>query len=305
MEIKIYADIIFLINWMMDFFILWIVAKIMKKPVSSSRILIGAALGAALHAAILFLPYLHRTYNILGFLALAMIMIMATFQPKGFKEFLKLLFTLHIIAFGLGGTAIALFYYTNLGLILSQSFTQGIQNFPVHILFFATLISYVFLKVGYYWISRHLKNKSYYLIRIYFNGHQVDANALVDTGNNLYDPLTSAPVIIVEFDAVKKILPDSMQFLFLERQESNLERITETLEKSQEACLKIRMIPFSSLGTPNGMLIGFKPDHVEVLAKKEATVSKEVIVGIYNHSLSPDNTYQALLHPDMIAYDIA
>jgi len=300
MEIKIYADVIFLVNWIMDFFILWVVAKLMRKSVSSHRILIGAGIGALLHGILFFIPFLHRMYNVLGFLALAMIMIAFTFQPKGFKEFFNLTIALHLIAAAIGGTAVALFYYTNLGVILTKSVYRGIQDFPVHILLLSTILSYALLKLGSYWITKHIKNKAYYPIRIYFNGHTVDANALVDTGNSLYDPLTQTPVIIVEFIALEHFLPDSIRFLFLEKKENNLQIVTQTLEDSQEECLKIRMIPFSSLGTPNGMLIGFKPDQVDIISKKEVTVSKEVIIGIYNHTLSSDNTYQALLHPDII-----
>jgi stage II sporulation protein GA (sporulation sigma-E factor processing peptidase) len=65
------------------------------------------------------------------------------------------------------------------------------------------------------------------------------------------------------------------------------------------------VIPFSSLGTPNGMLLGFKPDQVEILEKDDTIkVLQDVVIGIYNQRLSRDNKYQALLHPD-IFHEIA
>ncbi|MDK2789208.1 MAG: hypothetical protein PWP07_2453, partial [Epulopiscium sp.] len=57
---------------------------------------------------------------------------------------------------------------------------------------------------------------------------------------------------------------------------------------------------FSSLGMPNGMLVGFRPDQVEVIEHDNtSTVLKDVVIGIYNQRLSKDNRYQALLHPDI------
>ncbi|NLP46286.1 MAG: sigma-E processing peptidase SpoIIGA [Epulopiscium sp.] len=297
---KVYADILFLINWIMDFFILWVVSKLMKKSIPSRRIIIGAGIGALLHGAMFFLPYLHRVYNVLGFFALAMIMVTFTFRPITGREFLNLLIALHVIAVAIGGMAVALFYYTKVGFILRKNIVHGIQDFPIHILLLAIIISYILLKITYFWISRYVKSKTYYPICIYFNGYKVHVNALMDTGNSLYDPLTHIPVIIVEFITLQKFLPESLQFLFMEKQEDNLEIVTKILEESQEEQLKIRMIPFSSLGTPNGMLIGFKPDYVDICFKKGVAVSKEVVIGIYNHTLSSDNTYQALLHPDII-----
>ncbi|MBZ4667939.1 MAG: Sporulation factor SpoIIGA, partial [Defluviitaleaceae bacterium] len=45
-QIEIYADVVFFLNLVMDYFILWIVSKIIKKKVSFKRLLLGAFLGA-------------------------------------------------------------------------------------------------------------------------------------------------------------------------------------------------------------------------------------------------------------------
>jgi stage II sporulation protein GA (sporulation sigma-E factor processing peptidase) len=65
----------------------------------------------------------------------------------------------------------------------------------------------------------------------------------------------------------------------------------EEIEKS------IRMIPFKSLGTENGMLIGFKPDTVEVTKENEILKLSDVVVGIYNFSLTKNGDYHGLLSP--------
>jgi stage II sporulation protein GA (sporulation sigma-E factor processing peptidase) len=60
------------------------------------------------------------------------------------------------------------------------------------------------------------------------------------------------------------------------------------------------MIPFASIGSQNGMLFGFRPDEVEVISEDKTDTFKDVVVGIYNFSLSAEGKYQGLLNPEMI-----
>ncbi len=48
------------------------------------------------------------------------------------------------------------------------------------------------------------------------------------------------------------------------------------------------------------MLIGFKPDNVLVYNDKYCKDIKEIIIAIYNKSLSKTGDYRALLHPDIV-----
>jgi len=63
---------------------------------------------------------------------------------------------------------------------------------------------------------------------------------------------------------------------------------------------RFRLIPFTSLGKENGMLIGFRPDYIEVGENAEKKGITDVIIGIYNRALSKNNNYSALLSPELI-----
>ncbi len=59
---------------------------------------------------------------------------------------------------------------------------------------------------------------------------------------------------------------------------------------------KLKFIPFSSLGKQNGMLLGIKADYV--IIKNENDEEKkvnEIIIGIYNKSLTKRGEYRALM----------
>ena len=58
---------------------------------------------------------------------------------------------------------------------------------------------------------------------------------------------------------------------------------------------RLRCIPFSSLGKQNGMLLGIKADGIEVDFEEEKKCSKDVIIGVYDKSLTKKGEYRALI----------
>ena len=63
---------------------------------------------------------------------------------------------------------------------------------------------------------------------------------------------------------------------------------------------RLKVIPFSSLGKQNGMLLGIKAEEV-VIKNEEGDETKEnMIIGIYNKSLTKRGEYRALLGIELI-----
>lgn len=81
----------------------------------------------------------------------------------------------------------------------------------------------------------------------------------------------------------------------LSNQISNLEEIIAQLSGSSWVT-RFRIIPYQALGTENGILIGFKPDNVLIFNNECHKYIKEIIIAIYNKSLSKTGDYKALLH---------
>lgn len=304
-QIEIYADIVFFLNFIMDYFILCIVSKIIKEKINKRRLLFGAFLGALLYCLMIFIPIFRNTYNIIGIIILPMIPLMITYKTKCFRKLIKIFILFHGTAFALGGAGIAMFYYLNISEMIKNSLNFSMNDFPIVLLIVSSIFSYFIIKLILFWVRKFSNKKGMlYEIKIYYEGMKIDAFALMDTGNSLYDPFSQSPVIVVEFSSVKIFLPDTIQKLFKENKENDLNLLTQSITKSQIRS-KIRMIPFSSLGTPNGMLLGFRPDQVEIIEKDDTIkILKDVVIGIYNQRLSYDNKYQALLHPD-IFHEIA
>ena len=58
---------------------------------------------------------------------------------------------------------------------------------------------------------------------------------------------------------------------------------------------KIKVIPFSSLGKQNGMLLGIKGKNLKLNYKDEEKTIDKVIIGIYDKSLTKRGEYRSLL----------
>ena len=122
---------------------------------------------------------------------------------------------------------------------------------------------------------------------------------MLDTGNMLKDPISDMPVIIVQ----KKVLKDILPSIILD----NLTKIVggdvpkEVYnDESLQYITKFRLIPFSSIGKENGILLGFKAGKIQMEQEDIKKEMDNVIIGIYENNLSKRNEYNALIGLDLL-----
>ncbi len=101
---------------------------------------------------------------------------------------------------------------------------------------------------------------------------------MIDTGNQLTEPLTGQPVSIVEEAAVRKLLEDGW-----------------------EAQRGFYLIPYHSIGKDKGWMKGVLIDRMSVgKGERRAVISKPVLA-LYNGTISAGGQYQMILHPQHAA----
>ncbi len=298
---QIYADVVCLINFVMDIFIFFIVSKVCRIKASFLRLISGASVMAALYCVLIFTKEFNIFYNIFGAMVILMVGVVISFNPKRLKQFATLILMSHIVAFSLGGIGFALYYFTDISNIVGNMVGFAVKDFPIKILIFSTCTFYILIKLCYGFINRTVINKQmFYTVRIHYAKNDVTFNALLDTGNTLRDPVSNSPVIIAEFNAVKGFLPDNVKVIFYENRENDLYLLAGTVTES-DFWTRIRMIPFASIGKQNGMLCGFRPDKVEIINDDNVMILNNAIIGIYNFSLTSDGKYQGLLGAEAIS----
>lgn len=55
-----------------------------------------------------------------------------------------------------------------------------------------------------------------------------------------------------------------------------------------------KVVPYTSLGKENGMILGFKPDYIKVY-EEETHLRNDIVIGIYDGQLSRVNLYTSLI----------
>lgn len=301
MKPVVYIDILFIVNLIINYILLWTTAKVSKCRASSLRLIIGSALGA-LYAVVIFFPKFEIYYTAIAKFIFSMLLVAVTFNIERVARFIKVLSILYVVSFAFGGAALALFYFTNIGAFLGVFLSNGVIyfNLPWKTLAVSGIIAYLAIRISIFAVQARINKKNMYIpIYIIFDNKSTCINALIDTGNSLYDPISQSPVIIVEFQAIRSLLPEDVQEIFDKYSDDNLGLVSSIMSNS-EWVSRFRLIPFTSLGKENGMLIGFKPDEVEIIEDDVKKDLRDIIIGVYNKKLSNNDKYKALLHPELI-----
>lgn len=130
-------------------------------------------------------------------------------------------------------------------------------------------------------------------IKVVIDKKETYIKAIIDTGNFLKEPITKVPVVVIQKDSLKDLIPE----LILE----NIEKIINGEEINLGQWIsKVRIIPFTSLGKENGILLGIKADKILIENEDKTVFNDNVIVGIYNGTLSKVGKYQALIGLEMM-----
>ncbi len=297
---EIYLDILLLENLVINYLILYVTAKFSKLRVSTLRLFAGAAVGA-LYVIFIILQPVKIYYTTFAKILLSFFIIAITFSPRKVLPFLKTLVIFYISTFIFAGAALAFLFFNQQGGFVRNGIVYVFGQSKWSLIFFSLVTVGIIIKIFMEVIqSRITRDKLLIPVKIAFDNRIIGLAALVDTGNSLKDPLTNLPVMVVEFKALEELLPTEIRSIFENSKENDLNCVTATISTSKWFS-RFRLIPFSSLGKENGMLIGFKPDFIEVGEEEEKRDIKNVIVGIYNRSLSRNEKYKALLGPDLVA----
>lgn len=215
------------------------------------------------------------------------------FGSRGIKEFLREILIFYLTSFTFGGVTFALLYFISPGNILFENGAL-VGTYPLKMILIGGLIGFFIIIISFKSIKNKLSKKDMLCnISIVFEEGKVDVNAIVDTGNFLKEPITGKPVIIVEKDVLKNAIPVDI----LENMQAIINGTKEIEEKYMS---KIRLIPFSALGTEKGLLLGIKPENFYINYQGKIVENKKVIVGLYNKKLSRNNKYNALVGLDIV-----
>lgn len=288
----IYLDVIFLENLILNFLILYAVGIETKSKVKFVRIVVSSVVGSA-YTVLLYMINNDFFHSIIMKILLSLVMNYIAYKTNKIKEILKKIVYFYLTSFVFGGGALALIYVVNTGKI---SIHNGVISgkYTLLTIMIGVIVSFIVIIISFKLIKNKITKKDLVCnIKIIVNDKQIQTKALIDTGNFLKEPITNIPVIVAEHKLLKNIISDEI----LENIENilggDLKNISETTKN--EYLSKMKIIPFSSLGKQNGILLGIKAQEAIIEQNEETKKIKKVIIGLYNKKISYKGEYHALI----------
>lgn len=270
----------------MDFLTLFLCAKLLHLPLRAWKTALAASIGGIYGVAALFF-HAGTIWNLLWNLSVAALMSWIAFSPKKLTHFCKSLFLFYGIGFLLGGSMTALYHLCNHYLEENRIFLFGnyetLQSSPslVLILTLAALSALLAMLVGRLFTQSATQQTARLWIKI--EETTLECDARVDSGNLLCDPISGAPVLFLQYDAVKSTLPYAFATFFAQPDTLRLASMPPDFAK------RIRMLPMATV-SGRKMIYCLRADTVKVDG-----VARKALLAIVSDASGDFGGYPALI----------
>ena len=285
----IYLDLILLENVVMNYIIILATGMICKINVKHFRIFLSSLFGAV-YAIITYAVNIDIYTNQVTKILISICMVYISFNSTNIKIMLKQLVIFYLTSFCFGGAAYYLLYNLSPNLIQTiNGFFVG--TYPIKITVLGGILGFFVINISFKIIKNKLTKKDMlYDIEIFYKENKARVKVILDTGNLLTDPITKIPVLIVEAQKLKNIISEKIL--------KNIENVIYNNgfeEIDEDIKTRCSIIPFTSIGKNNGIIIGFRPDYIIIYTNEGEEIRKKVIVGIYNNKIVKNGVYSGLI----------
>lgn len=291
-----YLDLDLLVNGSMDALLLILTARLLNLPVRFKSTLGGVIAG---EIPVILSAYYPTTliFELSKFL-IPWFMVWLAYPFRGIRPYLKAVLLFWILSAGLGGAVYALWGWVSFNGLLGTSLQVGLHN-----LWFLPLVAGLWWAAQKAWhrgleTSAVLNPCLYDLVIDFGNSNSIQVKALLDTGNQLRDPLTGVPVILLEEEVAVTGIPSDL-LPALRGTWRELEDPWSWLLKADSDWMKYFVfIPYQAVGYKS-WLLGIRPKRVLCTSSSETKEIKATLA-LVRHVLSTDGVYQALLHSEHV-----
>ncbi len=274
----VYIDQYIIINLILNYIILRITKKIIKSKSSNPR-LFASSFAGAIFAILLLFPQTEFITNTMGKIIFSLILTAISFKCGSPKAFFKNLIVFYFVSFTIGGCGYALLN------ILNKSNNFG----TARLLCITIFMSYLVLSVTSTLYEKYLKyDNLIHNIKIKLGENETETECFYDTGNNLRDPISKLPVIVININTAKKLLPEGIIYELLHTKD------IVSIYFSYCMDVKLKLIPFNTV-SDSGFMIGFVPTEIFIDDKKT-----NAVIGISSSIISSDKKYNAIINPQTI-----
>lgn len=297
----VYLDVIWFLNWLFDSLLLYLTALILKRDVKLWRIFVGGLLGSLI--VILSFTSFHSISNHpIVKLLFSVLMILITFGYYRLRFFIKSLMTLYLATFLIGGALIGCHYFIQSDINLSSTvFLASVKGF-------GDPISWIFVVIGFP-IAWHFSQKKIAQmemtkiqydqmakVTIVLDKLVLEFKGLIDSGNQVYDPISKTPVLIA---SIEKMI-DQCPIGLIEMAKNPQSIFKGEFRPPEDWEQKMRIIPCRVVGQEHQLIIAVKPDQIVIETASTRHLVEKGLVSFTVQQLSPENTFNCIVHPNML-----
>lgn len=277
MNTVIYADILIVVNVLVNYFLFRASAAVTKLEFKPVRLLAASVLGGVF-SLVIFLDGLH--WLILSAIksAFMLLSVFVAFKPINLKVFIKSVGAFLMANFVFAGIMFAFCTVLFPNLVI---YKNGVVYFDIDIFTLAvsSIACYAILSLISRFTASKVPPKSIFDLTLFYGEKKLSAKALFDTGNGLKDSFSGKPVIIAEY-------------VFLE----------EAFGKNFD-CSKMknyRLVPYSTI-KGDGVLPAFLADKVLVNSGEKTVTAFDVYIAVTDKKIISGG-YSALLSTTFFEY---
>ncbi len=270
----VYADILIVLNLIVDYFLLHATISLLHRRVSFIRILL-ASLEGALFSLYIFLPQSPIVIEFILRFTVCLIMSLTSFGFVNLKEFLKASGLFFGITCLYAGLMMGLWHiFKPKGMVINNS----VVYFDISAI--TLIICTVVFYFGFILLSKVFASNGQTALRcevkVCVNENETEFTAMLDTGNSLSDIFGNSEIIIVEKEIVEELFWST------------------DLNHNPELKSRYRIIPLNTVSGLD-MLDGFRCDSATAVLNKETVYIKNPVIAISKTAF--DSGYKAIINP--------
>lgn len=273
-HLTVYADILVLLNTVVDYFLLLAAGKIIRRHASLPRILAAALIGGA-SSLYIFVP---ETIFILGLvfrISVCALMTASAFGFSGIKSFLRNCGILFLVTCGYGGLMIAIWYiFKPGGMLINNSVVYF--NISPAVLIGASVAAYILFVIFSHIFARSSEFAEKCEITVFADNESVTMQGIVDTGNSIEDIFGGGEVIIADKKCVKNLFGET------------------DIGVNEALKARYRLMPCGTV-SGGGTLEGFRCDNAVVSDGERTVTLDKPILAVSKTPLNDD--YSAIVNP--------
>ena len=283
-----YIEYVFAENFFIDFILLFITGKLIKKMIIYRRLIIASVIGALYVILTAYIGRAFMTYFIVKF-SVSILMIMIAYDTKGIIANVRVILCFYITSLIMVGIITALYYL-------------DYDKLTVNAIVFSIFVGYAALHFFFKEIKARIDKNNYMRnVSIGVGNKSKILRAYIDTGNELTDPMTGKPVIVVNIDSIKNILGDDLYdgiLCFYKNKANNYENLLSMNEK-----IKLRIVKYNTISSIGERMVCIVPDNIEISDDDKNSINADAIIGIYPKKISQKNDYDALLFKKLLEWE--